>query len=94
MSKKNLFSELQSKTSVDKIVKIFSKRYEKRNGGYARVIRSGFRYGDDAPMAIIELVDKDAQAKKVDIKKKTETAEKGSTEPKIKEKDTKTKSKK
>ena len=63
-SKKNLFAELQSKTSVKKIFNTLSQRYEKRNGGYSRVIRSGFRYGDDAPMAVIELVDRDANAKK------------------------------
>ena len=72
-SKKTLFSELQSKLSVNKIDKILSQRYEKRKGGYSRVIRAGFRYGDDAPMAIIELVDRDVSAKKVDVKKKPET---------------------
>ena len=75
-SKKNLFSELQSKTSVEKLLKILSQRYEKRKGGYSRVVRTGFRYGDNAPMAIIELVDKDPQAKKVDVKKKIETSAK------------------
>ena len=65
-SKKNLFSRLQDKLSVDKLIKILSQRYEKRKGGYSRVIRAGFRYGDDAPMAIIELVDRDVKAKKVD----------------------------
>ena len=71
-SKKSLFSELQSKASVDKLSKILSQRYVKRNGGYSRVIRAGFRHGDDAPMAVIELVDRDVQAKKVDIKKKVD----------------------
>ena len=71
-TKKSLFSKLQSKNSVDKIVNILSERYVKRNGGYSRVLRAGYRYGDDAPMAIIELVDRDVNAKKVDIKKKTE----------------------
>ena len=71
-SKKNLFSALQDKSSVDKLTNIFSQRYEKRNGGYSRVIRAGFRYGDDAPMAIIELIDRDPKAKKVDIKKTPE----------------------
>ena len=71
-SKKNLFTQLQSKSSVDKLIKILSQRYEKRKGGYSRVIRAGFRYGDDAPLAVIELVDRDEQAKKVDIKKKPE----------------------
>ena len=70
-SKKNLFAELQSKASVDKLSKILSQRYEKRKGGYVRVIKAGFRYGDDAPMAVIELVDRDIQAKKIDVKKKT-----------------------
>ena len=75
-SKKSLFSELQSKTSVDKLLKVLSLRYEKRNGGYCRVLKAGFRYGDDAPMAIIELVDKDPNAKKIDIKKKAEEPKK------------------
>ena len=79
-SKKILFSELQSKSSVDKLVKILSQRYEKRNGGYCRVIKAGFRYGDDAPMAIIELVDKDPSAKKVDIIKKDKNVPKESKE--------------
>jgi len=69
-SKKNLFSRLQDRSSVDKLIKTLSQRYEKRKGGYSRVIRAGFRYGDDAPMAIIELINRDVQAKKVDIKKK------------------------
>ena len=93
-SKKNLFSELQSKFSVDKLSKVLSQRYEKRTGGYCRVIRAGFRYGDDAPMAIIELVDRDVEAKKVDIKKKHEEAAKPITESKVKVTDKKTKSKK
>ena len=69
-SKKNLFSRLQDKLSVDKLSKTLSQRYEKRKGGYSRVIRAGFRYGDDAPMAIVELVDRNVEAKKLDIKKK------------------------
>ena len=88
-SKKNLFAELQSKFSVEKLFKTLSQRYEKRNGGYSRVIRAGFRYGDDAPMAIIELVDRDVQAKKLDIKKKT--VEKAKTPIETKSKDTKKK---
>ena len=93
-SKKNLFTQLQSKTSVDKLVKILSQRYVKRNGGYSRVIRAGYRYGDDAPMAVIELIDRDVQARKVDIKKKTQEGEKNQPETKSKENEKKTKSKK
>jgi len=92
--KKILFSELQSKSSVEKLLKNLSQRYEKRNGGYSRVIRAGFRYGDDAPMAVIELVDRDPNAKKVDIKKKPQESEKSSLTSKPKDSDKKTKSKK
>ena len=93
-SKKNLFAELQSKFSVEKLFKTLSQRYEKRNGGYSRVIRAGFRYGDDAPMAIIELVDRDFQAKKIDIKKKTEEKTKTPIETKSKITEKKIKAKK
>ena len=94
-SKKNLFSQLQSKFSVDKLSKILSQRYEKRKGGYCRVIRAGFRYGDDAPMAVIELVDRDLNAKKVDLKKKIKESEQSSVASKPKDSEKiKTKSKK
>ena len=93
-SKKDLFSQLQSKVSVDKLIKILSQRYEKRKGGYSRVIRAGFRYGDDAPMAVIELVDRDIQAKKVDIKKKVKDTEKSVTESTTTKPEKKEKSKK
>ena len=71
-SKKDLFSKLQSKNSVDKIINTLSRRYIKRKGGYSRVLRAGYRYGDYAPMAVIELIDRDVNAKKIDIKKKPE----------------------
>ena len=67
---KMLVSQLQDLKSANKVKKTLSKRYEKRSGGYTRIIKAGFRYGDNAPMAIIEFVDRDIQAKKVDIKKK------------------------
>ena len=67
---KILMSKLQDKKSTNKVKKTLSKRYEKRNGGYTRIIKAGFRYGDNAPMAVIEFVDRDIQAKKVDRKKK------------------------
>ena len=85
-SKKNLFSQLQSKESVNKLSKILSQRYEKRKGGYSRVIRAGYRYGDDAPLAVIELVDRDVQAKKIDIKKKVETKSETPSKPEEKAK--------
>ncbi|MDC3390845.1 50S ribosomal protein L17 [Candidatus Pelagibacter sp.] len=67
---KILISQLQDTISANKVKKTLSKRYEKRSGGYTRIIKAGFRYGDNAPMAIIEFVDRDVEAKRVDRKKK------------------------
>ena len=66
---KRLVSKLQNIQTVNKIRKTLSKRYEARKGGYTRIIKAGFRYGDNAPMAIIEFVDRDLEAKRVDRKK-------------------------
>ena len=71
---KTLISKLQNTVNANKIKKTLSKRYVNRKGGYTRIIKSGFRYGDNAPMAVIEFVDRDLDAKKVDRKKKTEKA--------------------
>ena len=68
---KILVSQLQDIKSANKVKKTLSKRYEKRSGGYTRIIKAGFRYGDNAPMAIIEFVDRDVEAKRVYKKKKT-----------------------
>jgi len=70
---KLLISKLQDKNSANKVKKTLSKRYLNRKGGYTRIIKAGFRYGDKAPMAVIEFVDRDVEAKKVDIKKKDTT---------------------
>ncbi len=67
---KILMSKLQDIKSTNKVKKTLSKRYEKRNGGYTRIVKAGFRYGDNAPMAVIEFVDRDLEAKKIDKKKK------------------------
>ena len=75
-NKKSLFSKLQDKNSVKKVFETFSKRYANRKGGYSRVLKAGFRTGDDAPMAVIELVDRDENAKKVDKPKKVDTLKK------------------
>ena len=72
---KTLFSKLQDTKSANKVIKTLSKRYEKRSGGYTRIVKAGFRYGDNAPMAVIEFVDRDIQAKKVDVKKKDTSKE-------------------
>ena len=77
---KRLVSKLQNIQTVNKVRKTLSKRYEARKGGYTRIIKAGYRYGDYAPMAIIEFVDRDIEAKKVDRKKnKNENKGKEST---------------
>ena len=70
---KLLISKLQDTNSANKVKKTLSKRYLNRKGGYTRIIKAGYRYGDKAPMAVIEFVDRDVEAKKVDIKKKDTT---------------------
>ena len=77
---KRLVSKLQNIQTVNKIKKTLSKRYKTRKGGYTRIIKAGFRYGDNAPMAIIEFVDRDVAAKRVD-RKKNKTDNKIKEEP-------------
>ena len=67
---KLLMSKLQNIQSTNKVKKTLSKRYEKRKGGYTRIVKAGFRYGDNAPMAIIEFIHRNLEAKRVDKKKK------------------------
>ena len=67
---KSLVSKLQDINSANKVKKNLAKRYEKRKGGYTRIIKAGFRYGDNAPMAVIEFVDRDVEVKRVNKKKK------------------------
>jgi len=87
---KILISKLQDTKSANKVRKTLSKRYEKRNGGYTRIIKAGFRYGDNAPMAVIEFVDRDIEAKKVD--KKNKVTKKDAKKEEIKKEDSKVKS--
>jgi large subunit ribosomal protein L17 len=54
---------LQNKAVVAKVFEALAERYKDRQGGYSRVLAAGYRYGDAAPMAIIELVDRDIDAK-------------------------------
>ena len=79
---KALISKLQDIKSTNKVKKTLSKRYVNRKGGYTRIIKAGFRYGDNAPMAVIEFVDRDVEAKKVDKKKKDTTKDQNKETPK------------
>ena len=56
-------SRVRDEDQVKKLFDVLGSRYKERNGGYIRVLKAGFRYGDSAPMAVIEFVDRDASAK-------------------------------
>ena len=73
---KAIISKLQNRDLANKVRKTLSKRYKDRNGGYTRIIKAGFRSGDNAPVAIIEFVDRDINAKKIDKKDKNISKEK------------------
>ena len=77
-----LISKLQDKTNANKILNTLSKRYEKRAGGYTRIVKAGYRYGDNSPMAVIEFIDRDVEAKRKFKKKKKE-------DPKVEDKNKK-----
>ena len=79
---RTLVSKLQDKDNANKILNTLSKRYEKRSGGYTRIIKAGFRYGDNSPMAVIEFVDRDVEAKRKFKKKKEKSLEKDKIEQK------------
>ncbi len=62
-ARRQAISQIQDKTQVGKLFDTLAKRYAERNGGYIRIMKAGFRYGDNAPMAVIEFVDRDPDAK-------------------------------
>ena len=70
------YSRLRDEAMTKKLFDTLGARYKDRQGGYTRVLKAGFRYGDSAPMAVIELVDRNIEAKKIDKPKKVENKEK------------------
>ena len=62
-ARRQAVSQLRSNEVVQKLLSTLAERYKERPGGYTRVLKAGFRYGDNAPMAVIELVDRDEDAK-------------------------------
>jgi len=62
-ARRQAVSQIQDKEQVKKLFDVLGERYKERTGGYARVMKAGFRYGDSAPMAVLELVDRDESEK-------------------------------
>jgi len=58
-----LIAQIKQEAAVSKLIDVLAKRYAERPGGYSRVLKAGFRYGDMAPMAFVELVDRDTEAR-------------------------------
>ena len=65
--RRQAMSVMRDETQVKKVFDVLAERYKDRQGGYCRVLKAGYRYGDAAPMAVIELVDRDPEAKGKDI---------------------------
>ena len=91
-ARRQLLAFLREEKMVEKFMTVLVKRYEKRNGGYVRVLKAGFRYGDSAPLAIVELVDRDVNAKGqdsgkiVEVETEEKVEEKKSAKPELKTK--------
>ena len=62
-ARRQAISKVRNKDAVKKLFEVFGERYKDRNGGYTRVLKAGYRYGDNAPRAVIELVDRDEDAR-------------------------------
>jgi large subunit ribosomal protein L17 len=65
-ARRQAMSRVRDEDQVKKLFEVLGERYSERKGGYTRVLKAGFRYGDSAPMAVIELVDRDPSAKGLD----------------------------
>jgi len=62
-ARRRAIAQIRDKDAVKKLFAVMGERYAERNGGYTRVLKAGFRHGDNAPMAVIELVDRDPEAR-------------------------------
>jgi large subunit ribosomal protein L17 len=62
-ARRQAMAQIRDETQLKKLFDVLAKRYESRNGGYLRIMKAGFRYGDQAPMAVIEFVDRDVNAR-------------------------------
>jgi large subunit ribosomal protein L17 len=65
-ARRQAISQMKDETQVAKLFAVIGPRYKDRQGGYVRILKAGFRYGDNAPVAVIELVDRDPDAKGLD----------------------------
>jgi large subunit ribosomal protein L17 len=65
-ARRQILASLKDEKMAEKLLTVIAERYKSRNGGYTRVLKAGFRYGDMAPMAVIEFVDRDPAAKGLD----------------------------
>lgn len=62
-ARRDIISRIKDKIAAEKLISTLASRYNTRPGGYTRIVKAGFRYGDNAPVAIIEMVDRDVSAK-------------------------------